>query len=206
MPTPRKAFFTAKTGAMTMPASTGTTLLSTRTWTGLPSIMVVVPLRPRPRLQHQHQHQLQLQHPLRLPRRLRPLPSPRLLPHLPRIKHQQPAAPTPAVTVTQAPPAAPESVVLPTTLARGISTYGQATVNCLGATIGTTRLKASLLNSNTSPLFGARPPFTPTIGTPPSKQQPRVPGPTISCHSTNPTMWARRTWTSVPPSRASTSI
>ena len=198
MPTPRKAFSTAKTGAMTMPASTGTTLLSTRTWTGVPSIMVVVPLRPRPRLQLQRQ--------LRLPRRLRPLLSPRPLPHLPQIKHQQPAAPTPAVTVTPAPPAAPESVVLPTTLARGISTYGQATANCHGATIGTTRLKASHLNSNTFPLFGARPRSIPTTGTRPSKPQPPVPAPTTSCHSTNPTMWARRTWTSVPPSRISTSI
>ena len=204
MPTPRKAFSTAKTGAMTMPASTGTTRLSTRTWTGIPSIMVVAPLRPRARLQLQLQ--LQLQQLLRLPRRLRPLPSPRPLPHLSRIKHQRPAAPTPAVTVTLAATAAPESVVLPTTLARGISTYGQATVNCHGVTIGTTRLKASPLGSNTSPLFGDRPRSIQTTGTPPSKQQPPVLGPAISCRSTNLTMWARRTWTSVPPSQLSTSI
>ena len=184
-----------------MPASTGTTLLSTKTWTGVPSTMGVVPLRPRPRLQLQLQLQLKLQQPLHLPRRLRPLPSPRPLTHLPRIKHQQPA-----VTVTPAPTAAPESVVLPTTRARGISTYGQATVNCHGVTIGTTRLKASHLDSNTSPLFGARPRFIPTTGTRPSKPQPPVLGPAISCHSTNLTMWARRTWTSVLPSQPSTSI
>ena len=200
MPTPPKAFSTAKIGAMTMPASTGTTRLSTRTWTGVPSIMGVVPLRPRLRLQLQ----LQLQQPLRL-RRLRPLPSPRPLPHLQQTKHQQPVVPTPVVTVTPAPTAALESVALPTTLARGTSTYGQVTVNCHGVTIGTTRLKASHLNSNTSPLFGASPRFIQTTGTRPSRQQPPVLGPAISCHSTNLTMWARRTWTSVPPSQRSTS-
>ena len=204
MPTQRKAFSTAKTGAMIMPASIGTTRLSTRTWTGVPSIMEVAPLRPRPRLQLQLQ--LRLQQPLRLPRRPRPLPTPRPLPHLSRIKHQQRAAPTRAATVTQAPTAAPESVVLPTTLARGISTYGQATVNCHGVTIGTTRLKASHLNSNTSLLFGVPPRFIQTTGTRPSKQQPPALGPAISCHSTNLTMLARRTWMSVPRSQLSTSI
>ena len=208
---PRKAFSTAKTGAKTMPASIGTTLLSTRTWTGVPSIMVVVPLRRRPRLRLRLGRQLQLQLQLQLqqlPRRLRPLPTPRPrpLPHLPQIKHQPLAAPTPAATVTPAPTAALESVVSPTTLAREISTYGQATVNCHGVTIGATRLKASLLDSNTSPLFGAWPPFIPATGTRPSKPQPPVLGPAISCHSTNLTIRARPTWTLVPPSRASTSI
>lgn len=174
------------------------TLHYTRMWTGVLSITVAIPLR-RPPL-------LQFPLPLQILRKLRPLSRSRPPRSPPYIKNQQPATPARTATVILVLLLVPsESVALLTILAREISTCGQATAHYHGATTGTTRHKAFLLGCSTSPLCGALLPFIRAIGTQPSKLQPQAQELTTSCRLTNLIIQARRTWTSAPPLRRSTS-
>ena len=143
---------------------------------------------------------------LRAQRKLLQLSRPRPPRRLPYIKIQHPAKLAPAATVTLVALLAPlENAVLPTILARGISTCGQATAHYHGDTIGTTHHRDSLQQCNMSPPSGVPHPSTLPTGTQPSKPRPPAQEPTTSCRSTNPTIRVKRTWTSAPPSPPSTS-